>query len=579
MVRPRIALAQINSTVGDLQGNTSLIIDFIDRARSSGADLVAFPELAITGYPPEDLLLKPSFIRGNRQCLTKIAAASRGIVTVVGFVDEEGDIYNAAAAVCDGQILTIYRKLYLPNYGVFDEDRYFLPGGAPSVIKIGEAVIGINVCEDIWYPTGPLSQQSQAGAEIIININASPFHMGKTVARERMVATRASDHTVIVCYVNMVGGQDELVFDGSSFICDPLGEVIARAGLFREELLVADLPLEDVFRARLRDPRRRKERAGSAHAASFVKRIVAPDFPQAASRIPIEPRIIEPIEMAAEVYGALVLGLHDYVLKNGFTKVLIALSGGIDSALVATIAVDALGAENVTGVSLPSRYSSDGSKDDARDLAENLGIAMHTIPIEQMFTSALELLEDQFRGTESNVAEENLQARIRFNLMMALSNKFNQMLLTTGNKSEMAVGYATLYGDMCGGIAVIKDVPKLLVYELSAYRNSVAGRPLIPLPTITKAPSAELRSEQLDTDSLPPYEILDPILESYVELDRTKEEIVALGFDPATIDRVMRLVDRAEYKRRQAAPGIKITPRAFGRDRRMPITNRFLAAR
>lgn len=572
----RIALAQLNLTVGDLSGNSARIIAMIAEARAGGARVVVFPELAVTGYPPEDLLLKPSFLAGNLRQLREIAAQTRGIVAVVGFVDVAEDIYNAAAVLADGEWVGTYHKRYLPNYGVFDEDRYFMAGDTAPVFRFGEVPVGITICEDIWYPVGPATLQGLAGARLILNLNASPYHRDKWQTRERMLATRAMDNDLYVAYVNLVGGQDELVFDGGSVIFDPSGHVVARAPLFTEQLLFADLDLGAVLRDRLHDPLRRKERLLSELPAEGVPTIPVPPFPLATGPVPALPpaAIAPPLDPLAEVYGALVLGTRDYVRKNGFARVVLGLSGGIDSALVAAIAVDALGADAVTGVSMPSRYSSSGSKDDARELAEHLGIRYLTIPIEETHAAALEMLHEAFAGTEFGLAEENLQARIRGNILMALSNKFGSLVLTTGNKSEMSVGYATLYGDMAGGFAVIKDVPKTLVFALATWRNEQGGE-VIPAATIQKPPSAELRPDQVDTDSLPPYDVLDPILKAYVEDDRSAAEIVAGGADPDLVARVIRMVDLNEYKRRQAAPGIKITARAFGRDRRLPITNRF----
>ncbi len=574
MLSLRVALAQINPTVGDLEGNKARILDYMDQARDAGADLVAFPELALTGYPPEDLLLKPQFIKDNLACLQEIAAQSKGITAVVGFVDAGDDIYNAAAVLHDGAVAHVYHKVFLPNYGVFDEERYFRRGGEQPIFVIGGVKVGVSVCEDIWYPTGPAAIQSQAGAQLLVNINSSPYDLGKRERRERMVLTRAVDNEVLVCYVNTVGGQDELVFDGSSFVYDQTGRLVAHAGQFQEELLVADLDVESVFRSRLHDPRRREEPLFPVLADVPTPRIVLSEQPRAAGKPSLHRKETALLEGPAEVYAALVLGTRDYLRKNRFQKVVIGLSGGIDSSLVAAIAVDALGPENVVGVSMPSRYSSQGSRDDAADLARRLGIQMLTIPIEPAFQGMLQMLEEPFRGTQPNIAEENLQARIRGNILMALSNKFGYLVLTTGNKSEMAVGYATLYGDMAGGVAVIKDVPKTLVYRLAEHRNSLS--PVIPESVIVKEPSAELRPNQRDVDSLPPYPTLDPILQAYVEEDRSVEEIVALGYPEAIVRRVVAMVDRAEYKRRQAPPGIKVTPRAFGRDRRLPITNRYV---
>ena len=573
MLSLRVALAQINPTVGDLEGNTAKIIDYIDRAREAGAAVVAFPELALTGYPPEDLLLKPQFIQENLDLLREIAEHTSGIAAVVGFVDADDDIYNAAAILHDGAIVHAYHKVFLPNYGVFDEERYFRQGREQPVFLIGGVKVGVSICEDIWYPTGPAAIQSQSGAQLLININSSPYDMGKRAKRERMVATRAVDNEVIVCYVNTVGGQDELVFDGASFIFDQTGRALGRARQFEEELLVADLDVESVFRSRLHDPRRRREPTFHVQADVATPLIVLSEKPQCGSCSPLTPAEPETLEGPAEVYSALVLGTRDYVQKNRFQKVIIGLSGGIDSALTAVIAVDALGAENVMGVSMPSRYSSPGSKDDAADLAERLGVRLLTIPIEPAFQAYLKMLEEPFKGTEPGIAEENLQSRTRGNILMALSNKFGYLVLTTGNKSEMATGYATLYGDMAGGFALLKDVPKLLVYQLSEHRNTIS--PVIPESVIVKEPSAELRPDQRDVDSLPPYSVLDPIIEAYVEEDRSSEAIVAQGYPEETVRRVAKLVDRSEYKRRQAPPGIKVTPRAFGRDRRLPITNRY----
>ena len=566
----RIALAQINPTVGDLAGNTDKILGYVQQARELGADVVAFPELAITGYPPEDLLLKPQFVRDNLAQLRRVAAGCGGLTAIVGFVDAADDLYNAAALIHNGEIVGVYHKTYLPNYGVFDEERYFRRGNDVGVYTLRGTALGVSICEDIWYPSGPPTEQAIAGAEVLININASPYHAGKWVFREKMLATRAADNTAIICYVNTVGGQDELVFDGASAIFDQHGEVLARGKPFAEDLVVADVDVEAVFRARLHDPRRRQ----ALGAAGAVTRHALSDIPPL-PKPPLSPVLAPTLAGPAEVYHALVLGTGDYVRKNGFRKALIGLSGGIDSSLTAVIAADALGADKVVGVSMPSRYSSQGSRDDAAELAQNLGIELLTIPIEDMYTAALATLAKVFAGTKPGVAEENLQARLRGNIMMALSNKFGYLVLTTGNKSEMATGYATLYGDMAGGFAVIKDVLKTLVYEVSRYRNTLGEHPVIPPSVLEKPPSAELRPDQRDTDSLPPYEELDPILRAYVEEDRSPEEIVAMGFPEVTVRRVVAMVDKSEYKRRQAPPGVKITPRAFGRDRRLPITNRY----
>lgn len=570
----RVGLAQIDTTVGDLAGNAAKIIEWIRRARDLGVDVVAFPELAVTGYPPEDLVLRRSFVEDNLAALETIIPATRGIAAVVGFVDMNDDVFNGAAVISDGRLVGRYHKQFLPNYGVFDEERYFQRGGASPVYVIAGIEVGVNICEDIWYPDGPARDQARAGAEVIININASPYHRAKGGFRETMIATRANDNSVVVCHVNAVGGQDELVFDGHSLICDERGVLVARGAQFREDLVVYDVDVEGVMQTRLHNPRTRKERRTLRDAGAPAP-IVASEAPFGAAKPAISPTLPDLLDPVAEVWEALVLGVRDYLGKTGFETALIGLSGGIDSSLVAALAVDALGAEHVVGVSMPSRFSSEGSKTDAREVAERLGIRMMTVPIERAFEASLEMLSESFADTQFGTAEENLQARIRGNILMSLSNKFGWLVLTTGNKSEIATGYSTLYGDMAGGFAAIKDVPKTLVYELSRYRNRIAEREILPRCVIDKPPSAELRPNQLDTDTLPPYEILDPILQAYVEDDRTIDEIVAMGFDEAFVQRVVKLVDRNEYKRRQAPPGVKITPRAFGRDRRLPIANRY----
>jgi NAD+ synthase (glutamine-hydrolysing) len=572
----RIALSQMNSIVGDLDGNADLIAEGADRARGAGAEIVVFPELALTGYPPEDLLLKPRFLSDNLAHLAALAPRCGGITAIVGFVDAKDDIYNAAAVITEGRVAGVYHKRFLPNYGVFDEDRYFRAGESAPVFRLGDITFGVNICEDVWYPTGPAVAQVRAGADLILNPNASPYHRGKKQFREAMLATRAADNAVIIAYTNAVGGQDELVFDGNAMVFDEQGQLIAEGPQFEEHLLVVDLDLEAVFRRRLHDPRGRKERLGSEGNALPTPSIeLSRRIPDAT---PLPVRACKHLDRVEEVYTAIVVGTRDYVRKNGFSKAIIGLSGGVDSALVAAIASDSLGSANVLGVSMPSRFSSAGSEDDARDLASNLDVDYWTIPIEPAHESMLQMVRSRFAGLPPGLAEENLQARLRGNVLMTISNKFGWIVLTTGNKSEMATGYATLYGDMAGGFAVLKDVPKTLVYELCAWRNAQPGGPVIPQAIINKEPSAELRPDQRDADSLPGYPILDPIIQAYVEEDRGFEEIVALGFEEATVRKVIQLVDRTEYKRRQAPPGVKITPRAFGRDRRLPITNRYRGA-
>ena len=571
----RVGIAQINSTVGDLTGNTKKIMKSIDQAKSLGIDLLTFPEMALTGYPPEDLLLKPQFIRQNKECLDKIIEHSSDIAVVVGFVDSDGDIYNAAAVLYNKKLVGVYHKFYLPNYGVFDENRYFQAGVECPVFIIYGIGIGITICEDMWYEAGPALVQAYAGAKVLVNISASPYHAGKGLFRERMLATRASDSMAIVIHNNLVGGQDELVFDGNSLIINEKGEVTARGKQFEEDFIVVDLDVESVFRSQLHDPRRRKETPWVKEKLPEAIKIEVSSEYSAIARSPLLPKRVERLDELAEIYQALVLGTRDYVRKNGFEKVVVGLSGGVDSSLVAAIATDAIGAENVIGVSMPSRYSSPGSKSDAEALARNLGIEFKVIPIEKAFSSYLETLAGPFKDTQPDVTEENIQARVRGNILFALSNKFGWLVLACSNKSETATGYTTLYGDMAGGFIPLKDVPKTLVVELSRYKNRQAGKEVIPSAVLTKAPSAELRPDQKDIDTLPPYEVLDPILKAYVEDDVTIDQIIAMGFDRDIVTKVARLVDRSEYKRRQTAPGIKITPRDFGRDRRLPITNKF----
>lgn len=534
---------------------------------------MVFPELAITGYPPEDLLFKPRFLQANRHVLDTIVENTQNIAAIVGFVDRQDDNFNAAAIVCNGQLIDIYHKTYLPNYGVFDEDRYFQSGTTTRVYTLNNVTFGVTICEDIWYPGGPARQQALAGdAEVLINISSSPFYDGKQLLREQMIATRATDNSAILAFCNLVGGQDELVFDGGSLIVDQEGRVVARSPRFQEDLLIADVDVESVFRNRLHDPRRRKEKRGLPDLIN----IPLPDVKPAEQILPTadQPQFPGPEERLKNIYDALVLGTRDYVLKNGFEKVFIGLSGGIDSALVTAIAHDALGKDNVVCVTMPTKYSSDGTFNDALQMAGNLDIRILSLRIQDIFDQYLNLLADEFKGLPADTAEENIQPRIRGTLLMALANKFRALVLAPGNKSEMSMGYATLYGDMAGGFAVIKDIYKTLVYDLSAYRNKLSEHPVIPPSIIERPPTAELRDNQKDTDSLPPYDILDPILKAYVEDDLSLQDIVAQGYDTDLVTRVIRAVDINEYKRRQAPPGVKITPRAFGRDRRLPITNR-----
>ena len=572
MRRFRVGLAQINATVGDFEGNVRKIVDAIERARALGCGLVALPELAITGYPPEDLLFKPAFIEANLRALDEVTRATGGLTAVVGFVDKRDDIFNAAAVLHDGARAGVYHKQYLPNYGVFDENRYFQAGTDAPVFTAGETTFAVNICEDIWYPTGPGTLQALAGAELVVTINASPYHAGKAHFREKMVATRAADDLVCLAFVNLVGGQDELVFDGASLIVNERGELVARGRQFEDDFVVADLDLEAVFRARLHDSRRRKEKLRADGAAS---RVVLPALAAPPEAPPPAVPEVTPLERVEEVYRALVLGTRDYVWKNGFKHVVIGLSGGIDSSLVAAVAVEALGRENVTGVTMPSTYTSGGTRRDSERLAKNLGIEFLSIPITPVLNAYRRALAKAFKGLKEDVTEENLQARIRGNLLMALSNKFGWLVLTTGNKSEYSVGYTTLYGDMAGGFAVIKDVPKTLVYEVTRKVNELAGRAVVPPSVFERAPSAELRPNQTDQDTLPPYADLDAILEGYVEEDRGVKDLVARGHVEDTVRRVLAMVNRNEYKRRQAPIGVKITPRAFGRDWRLPIVNRF----
>ena len=596
----RIALCQINPIVGDLDGNVRKIIGFIERAGEYCPDIIAFPELAVTGYPPEDLLLKPQFIKDTHAALKEIQVNTGDAVVITGFVDRrDDDIYNAAAVLYNGQLVDVYHKMRLPNYSVFDEFRYFQAGNRHTVYEIEDFLFGVNICEDIWYADGPSTVQALGGAEFIININASPYNVGKAEFRKKMLATRAYDNSVIIAYLNTVGGQDELVFDGQSFIMDQNGEIIAEGKQFEEDIIIADLDLEAVFMKRLHGPRRRQQQVFDFPLQELEKITIArkrgKDHDTGAQRrgdavkgrdqerlylfprVSVSPCPNVPAVEEEEVYKALVLGTRDYVHKNGFVNVCIGLSGGIDSAIVAAIAVDAVGTHNVTGVFMPSPYTSQQSRDDMQELVRNLGIKLLEIPIISIFEAYRETLAPFFEKMPADITEENLQARIRGNLLMALSNKFGWLVLTTGNKSEMSVGYATLYGDMAGGFAVIKDVPKTLVYRLCRWKNLKEGRIIIPGSVLVKSPTAELRPDQKDTDTLPPYEVLDPILKLYIEKDKSFDEIVALNPDFQLEDtkRIIRMVDLSEYKRRQSPPGIKITSRAFGRDRRFPITNSY----
>jgi NAD+ synthase (glutamine-hydrolysing) len=567
----RIALAQINARVGDLEGNAELIVSRIDEARDAGAELVLFPELAITGYPPEDLLLREHFLSGAREALESVARRAEGIVALVGFPERTFDAYNALAVCADGGVRAVYRKTVLPNYGVFDEQRYFQVGEGGAVLDFGGGRLGLTICEDIWTPGPPASDEALAGASLILNASASPYHAGKGSERERMLAQRARDNLSAVAFTNMVGGQDELIFDGHSLIVDHEGTVIARAPQFAEALVVANVDVQGPLTARLRDTRLRPPVRRALPEVRQLGQLPRGEAPAGPIGGPVAPLL----ERCAEIYAALALGVKDYVAKNGFDHVVIGLSGGIDSALTALVAADALGAERVTGVTMPSRYSTEGTRSDAKVLADNLGIELHEIPIAPAMEAYRQMLAPFFAGREPDITEENLQARIRGNLLMALSNKFGWLVLTTGNKSENSVGYSTLYGDSAGGFAVIKDVPKTLVYELVAFRNARDPKSPVPQSLIDRPPSAELAEDQKDEDSLPDYPTLDAILEAYVEEDAGRQRLLQSGMPEPAVDRVLSLVDRAEYKRRQAPPGIKITPRAFGRDRRMPITNRF----
>ena len=555
----RISIAQINTTVGDLEANQSKIISYIEKARQDKSDVIVFPELTVTGYPPEDLLHKPYFVDQNMTSAQKIAEATQDICAVYGFVESQNGLYNSAAIAHNGKLISTYQKQLLPNYGVFDEKRYFTHGENTKIYRLSGVNIGINICEDVWSHSGPIKEQSDSGAELILNINASPYHVNKQFERTAMLSRRAKDNNVHIVYVNMVGGQDELVFDGGSVVLDPEGATLHGGHLFMEMLETYDLDITT---------------KNQVNTPNVERIFISEKSDGITSEIDSTPTA-RPMDEIEEIYNALVLGTRDYVLKCGFKKVLIALSGGIDSSLVAAIAAKALGPENVIGLSMPSIFSSDGSKSDAKELSENLGLDLRTIEINPIFESFTASLSNEFIGTEWDATEENIQSRIRGNLVMAMSNKFNWLVLTTGNKSEMAVGYATIYGDMAGGFSVIKDVPKSTVYDLCDYINRSEIDPIIPLTVINKPPSAELRPDQKDSDSLPDYSILDPILQMYIEEDMSIESIVNQGFTRPTVSEIIKLVDKNEYKRRQSPPGVKITSKNFGRDRRMPISNRF----
>jgi NAD+ synthase (glutamine-hydrolysing) len=573
----KIALAQINTVVGDVWGNAEKAADALDRAVDGGAGLVAFPELTITGYPPQDLLLRPSFIRDNLNALGEFAEkVPEGVAAAIGFADLNGDLYNACAVVSGGKILYRYYKQYLPNYSVFDENRYFHGGeGAPPILRMGHNLVGLSICEDIWYPAGPPHEQAIGGAGMLLNISASPYHRLKGDAREKMLGVRADDYGCYVVFCNLVGGQDELVFDGRSLVFDPGGRLIARAKQFEEDLLFVDVYPEESLIHHLQEPLLRKERLTRAPETVEVLP-PEPGTPIELADVPeIRYRVEPPLSEEGEVLEALILGLGDYFRKNGFSRAVIGLSGGIDSSAGAAIAARALGSENVTGVLMPSRYTSEESNTDAQAVVENLGIDSLEIPIGPAFDAYLEMLEGVFEGLPEDETEENIQARIRGNILMALSNKFGWVVVSTGNKSETSVGYSTLYGDTAGGFSVIQDVPKTLVYRVAEHINEIEGREIIPGSVLTKEPSAELRADQRDVDSLPPYDVLDPILEAYVEEDKGVGEIVAAGFDEEDVTDVVKRVEAAEYKRRQSPTGIKVTPRAFGRERRMPITHRY----
>ena len=562
----RLALAQLNVVVGDLDGNVEKIVGAVREAERAGADVVVLPELAVTGYPPEDLLLRPGFLHAAREAVDDVARACTQAVALIGGPAFDRDLANAAFVCADGAVRGVYRKQFLPNYGVFDEHRYFAPGRELLLLQLGDALVGPTICEDVWQPGPPATDLALAGATLLVNLSASPFHVGKAEDREEMLVTRARDNAAYVAFCNLVGGQDELVFDGHSVVLDDEGEVVARAAGFEEALLVVDVDPNEALGRRLRDVRRRELERSREEPVVATTLVLAPAQPVTA---PVEPSVTPFAPELEQMRRGLVLGLSDYVSKNDFRDVVIGISGGIDSAVTAAIASDAVGADRVHTVSMPSRFSSDETRDDARQVSENLGVDFREVPIEDVVDAYHQAL-----GGLDGLAAENLQARIRGTILMALSNTHGWLVLATGNKSEMAVGYATIYGDMVGGFAVLKDVFKTDVFRLARHLNERAGREVVPVSTIERPPTAELRADQRDDQSLPPYDVLDPVLEAYVELDRSREELDA-QFDPEVVERVLVLVDRAEYKRRQAAPGVKLRPRAFGRDWRTPITNRW----
>ncbi|MGC8545460.1 NAD+ synthase [Athalassotoga sp.] len=571
MRKIRFAVVQKNFVVGGIEENLDKIFSSIENAEKFKPDFVIFPELAITGYPPEDLLFRHAFIQKNLEALQKLVnfTSRRDEIVIIGFVDMKDDIYNAAAVIQSGRLMGVYHKILLPNYGVFDERRYFAAGKKPMIIELNGTKVGLSICEDIWVPDGPIVDEVNKGAMVLINISSSPYNVMKGASREKMIQTRASDLRTAIVYANTIGGQDELVFDGHSFIVDENGTTIARAKDFKEEILLADVDIPNIVSMNLHDPRRR-ERIERETEIDLIHTELRSKEREEISGV-ISPALV----VEEEIFKALTLGTRDYVIKNGFKKVLIGLSGGIDSSLVAVIATEAIGKENVIGVMMPSMYSSKSSVEDAQMLAKNLGIEVLQIKITDVYNAYIKVLEESFRGTEPNIAEENLQARIRGNYLMALSNKFGWLVLTTGNKSEMSTGYSTLYGDMAGGFAPIKDLYKTLVYRVCEWYNANAGKEIIPSNIFIKPPSAELKPNQVDQDTLPPYDVLDKILELYVEKDLSLEEITEMGFDLETVKKTIHLVDLSEYKRRQSPPGVKITFRAFGRDRRLPITNHF----